>query len=52
MFRFGEPLYLYLFLILPFLISFYLYSKYMSRKRIRRYGDPQLLAQLMPDVSK
>lgn len=52
MFRFGEPLYLYLFLILPFLIAFYLYSNYRRRKRIRRYGDPQLLAQLMPDVSK
>lgn len=52
MFRFGEPLYLYLFLVLPFLVVFYLYSNYRRRKRIRRYGDPELLARLMPDVSK
>ena len=52
MFRFGEPIYLYLLIILPFLIAFYLYSNYKRRKKIRRYGDPELLAQLMPDVSK
>ncbi len=52
MFRFADPAYLYLLLILPFLVAFYLYSNYSRRKKIRRYGDPELLAQLMPDVSK
>ncbi len=52
MFRFGEPTYLYLLLLLPFLAAFYLYSNYKRRKNIRRFGDPTLLAQLMPDVSK
>ena len=52
MFRFGEPTYLYLLLLLPFLAVFYLYSNYRRRKNIRRFGDPVLLAQLMPDVSK
>ena len=52
MFRFGEPTYLYLLLLLPFLAAFYLYSNYKRRKNIRRFGDPVLLAQLMPDVSK
>lgn len=52
MFRFGEPLYLYLLILLPFLVAFYLYSNYRRRKKIRQYGDPELLAQLMPDVSK
>lgn len=52
MFRFGEPTYLYLLLLLPFLAAFYLYSNYKRRKNIRRFGDPALLAQLMPDVSK
>ena len=52
MFRFEEPTYLYLLLLLPFLADFYLYSNYRRRKAIRKFGDPVLMAQLMPDVSK
>ena len=52
MFRFEEPTYLYLLLRLPFLAAFYLYSNYRRRKAIRKFGDPVLMAQLMPDVSK
>ena len=52
MFRFEEPAYLYLLLLLPFLAVFYLYSNYRRRKEIRKFGDPELMAQLMPDVSK
>lgn len=52
MFRFEEPTYLYLLLLLPFLAAFYLYSNYRKRKAIRKFGDPVLMAQLMPDVSK
>lgn len=52
MFRFGEPIYLYLLLIIPFLVIFYLYTNYRRRKRLRQYGDPELMAHLMPNVSK
>lgn len=52
MFRFEEPAYLYLLLILPLLVVFYLYSNYRRRKAIRVFGDPELMMQLMPDVSK
>ena len=52
MFRFEEPTYLYLLLLLPFLAAFYLYSNYRRRKAIRKFGDPVLMAQLIPDVSK
>ncbi len=52
MFRFGEPLYLYLLLVLPFLVAFYLYSNYRRRKKLRQYGDPVLMAHLTPAVSK
>ena len=52
MFRFEEPTYLYLLLLLPLLAAFYLYSNYRRRKAIRKFGDPVLMAQLMPDVSK
>ncbi len=52
MFRFADPTYLYLFIILPFIVLFYLYSNYKRRKAIKKFGDPELMAQLMPDVSK
>ena len=52
MFRFGEPTYLYLLLLLPFLAAFYLYSNYKRRMNIRRFGDATVLAQLMRDVAK
>ena len=52
MFRFEEPGYLYLLLLLPVLVAFYIYSNYRRRKAIREFGDPDLMASLMPDVSK
>lgn len=52
MFRFADPTYLYLLIILPFIAAFYIYSNYRRRKNIRKFGDPELLAELMPDVSK
>ncbi|MEG1562892.1 MAG: VWA domain-containing protein [Bacteroides sp.] len=52
MFRFEEITYLYLLLLLPLLAAFFLYANFKRKKAIRRFGDPQLLAQLMPDVSK
>ncbi|MDR0939188.1 MAG: VWA domain-containing protein [Mediterranea sp.] len=52
MFRFGEPTYLYLLLLLPFLAAFYLYANHRRRKNIQSFGDPTLMARLMPDVSK
>ena len=52
MFRFEEPTYLYLLLLLPIFAAFSLYSNNPRRKAIRKFGDPVLMAQLMPDVSK
>ena len=52
MFRFEDPAYLYLLLLLPVLVAFYIYSNYKRRKAIRVFGDPDLMASLMPDVSK
>ncbi len=51
MFRFGNPESLYLLAILPLLLGFYFYSNYRRIQRIKKYGDPELLKQLMPDVS-
>ena len=51
MFRFADPIYLYLLLLLPLLAILYVYSNYRRKRNIRKYGDPQLLAHLMPGVS-
>lgn len=51
MFRFADPNFLYLLILLPLLAIFYGYSNYRRKKRIRQYGDPELLKELMPEVS-
>ena len=51
MFRFEEPAYLYLLLLLPLSILFYLFSDYIRKNRIKKIGDPELIGLLMPDVS-
>ena len=52
MFRFEEPIYLYLLAIIPLLAVVKWMLDRQQKKRLRRFGDPQLLKQLMPDVSK
>ena len=51
MFRFEEPLYLYLLLLVPVLAAVHYATDYHRRERLRRYGDVALLKELMPDVS-
>ena len=51
MFRFAHPEFLYLLFVLPVLVLYYVYTSLQKRKAIKRYGNPQLLAELMPDVS-
>ncbi len=52
MFRFEDPIYLYLLLLIPLLAVIRFLMVYQQKKRLRRFGDPQLVAQLMPDVSR
>lgn len=51
MFRFENPLYLYALIAVPLLAILYYYSNYRRRKRLKKYGDPLLLRELMIDVS-
>lgn len=51
MFRFDNPQYLYLLIVIPLLAILYYYSNYRRRIRLRKYGDPALLKELMIDVS-
>ncbi len=51
MFRFANPDFLYLLFLLPALVAFYGLSVINKKKAIKRYGNPALLAELMPEVS-
>lgn len=51
MFRFANPDYLFLLVILPVLIAFYIYALVRKRKALKKIGNPEILAMLMPDVS-
>lgn len=52
MFRFANPDILYLLLILPLLVGLFFYANHRRSQRIQKYGDPVLLKELMPTVSK
>lgn len=52
MFRFEDPIYLYLLVLIPILALIRFVSYRNQRKRLRKFGDPQLLKELMPDVSR
>ena len=52
MFRFEDPIYLYG-LVLVVVLALIRFVNYRNqKKRLRKFGDPQLLKQLMPDVSR
>ena len=52
MFRFENPQYLTLLLVLVVLILIHYFALYRRKRNLRRYGDPQLLKNLLIDVSK
>ena len=52
MFRFENPEYLYLLLLLPaFAVAHYMWA-YRKRRNLKRFGDPVLLKAFMRDVSR
>ena len=52
MFRFEDPIYLYLLVLIPILALVRFISYRNQKKRLRKFGDIQLLKELMPDVSR
>ena len=52
MFRFEDPIYLYLLVLIPLLALLRFFMVHQQKKRLRRLGDPELVRQLMPDVSR
>lgn len=51
MFRFANPEYLYLLLIIPLLLGLFIWANKKQRKNLQLFGNPKLLAPLMPNVS-
>lgn len=52
MFRFEDPIYLYLLALIPVLALIRFVSYRNQKKRLRKFGEPQLLKELMPDASR
>lgn len=52
MFRFEEPVYLYLLIIIPLLALVWYVTGRRQRKKLRKFGDLNLLVELMPNVSR
>ncbi|HKL37884.1 MAG TPA: VWA domain-containing protein [Bacteroidales bacterium] len=52
MFRFGNTEYLYALAIIPLVILLFAMGVYMRRRSLKRFGDFQVVSQLMPLVSK
>ena len=52
MFRFEDPIYLWLLLLVPvlLLLRFITYKRRMAK--LKKFGDMSLVTELMPDVSK
>ncbi|NCB69431.1 MAG: VWA domain-containing protein [Bacteroidia bacterium] len=51
MFRFAHPEYLFLLLIVPLLVGLFIYTRIQKKRKLQLFGDPELLASLMPNVS-
>ena len=52
MFRFDDIIFLWLFLLIPFLVLIRLIYWHKQKKRLQRLGDVSLLKILMPDMSR
>ena len=52
MFRFQDPQYLYLLAVVVLLALIWFLLRRQQKKRLRKFGDPELVRQLMPDVSR
>ena len=52
MFRFEDPIYLYLLAVIPLLAVIRWLMVRQQKKRLRQFGDPDLVKELMPNVSR
>ena len=51
MFKFANPNALFLYIVLVVIVAVYFYAQYSRAKALKKYGDPELLEAMMPEVS-
>ena len=51
MFRFAHPEILYVLFIIPVILIIYWIAKQTKKRHLKRFGDPEILRSLMPDIS-
>ena len=52
MFRFANPEYFYVLLVIPALMLLFIVAMHVRKRKILEFGNPELLYQLMPGYSK
>ena len=52
LFRFANPVFLYLLLLLPALILLYIINEIRKKKALKRLGDLNLVSGLVPEMSR
>ena len=50
-FRFAHPEYFYIFLVLPALVFLFLFNRILRARKLKSFGESELLEQLMPNIS-
>jgi Ca-activated chloride channel family protein len=50
-FKFANPNALFIYILLLLVVGIYFYAGHRRKSALRKYGDPNLLAALMPEVS-
>ena len=51
MFSFGNPNALYLLLLIPLVLAIFVLARRTRQKKLKQYGNIEVLSTLMPDVS-
>lgn len=52
LFRFAYPEYFWGFWLIPVLTVFFIFSRILRRRALRKFGDPEIISYLMPSVSR
>jgi Ca-activated chloride channel family protein len=52
LFRFANPDFLYLLLLLPALILLFLFNEFRKRKSLKKLGNPVFVERLLPEMSR
>ena len=51
MFSFAHPGLLFLLLLIPFFVILYAWARYARSRKLKKFGNPSVIAPLMPEVS-